>query len=77
MSIYGEPSNGAKTVTTTQNHQPHQSDIQLLNDFVNRNTSILTQLLEQMNKSKAEQRLLLLKEEIEMKTANFTRSVAK
>ena len=75
MSIYGEPSCGTKTQAQIQ--QPHQADIQLLNDFVIRNTSILTQLQEQMNKSKAEQRLKLLKEEIEMKTANFTRSVAK
>ena len=72
-----QPQTQTQVRPQAQIQQPQQADIQLLNDFVTRNTNILTQLQEQMNKSKAEQRLTLLKEEIELKMATLTRSAGR
>jgi len=57
-----------KTIVATSAN----ADIRLINDYVTRNTNILKQLEDSMNKDKAEERLSLLKKEINMKIATIS-----
>ena len=71
--MYGLPSTQTQTQTQIQTKTivlgtPRQNpNIKLLQEYVQRNTSILTQLESNNNKNKADERLNLLTSEIRLK----------
>ena len=82
VPIYGFPRRAEasirKTITTstTQSQQP-SAPLRIMSEYVVRNTNILKQLDDQMNKDKALDRLNLLKDEIALKLESITRTGSK